>query len=189
MLEAEVSKADMARFNEAMKRFQSEFGKSPLAAVKWAASNLARSLKAGTKSAKEFPQVKSVKGSGSDKRKYWQAVNDIHGGLEHLKWRQKVFSKQEVKRLYRRKRHGLAKRIWGIVLSKVGAGGAASSEGKFADVEKNENAANPSIRMHDLLKYAEDAMTGASVASAVEKAGNSMMKKVDEGLVKSLKGQ
>ncbi len=42
--------------------------------------------------------------------------------------------------------------------------------------------------MHDLLNYAEDALTGASVASAVEKAGNSMMKKMDEGLVKAMKG-
>lgn len=188
MVEAEVSKADMERLNAAMKRFQSEFGKKPLAAVKWAASNLARSLKAGTTAAKEFPQVQATRGSGKDKRKYWQAFNDIHGRLEHLKWRQKTHSKQDVKRIYRRSRHGLAKRIWGIVLSKVGGGGAASKEGKFADVEKQEDTVNPSIRMHDLLNYAEDALTGASVASAVEKAGNSMMKKMDEGLVKAMKG-
>ena len=188
MVDGEVSKVDMERLNAAMKRFQTEFGKTPLAAVKWAASNLARSLKAGTKSAKEFPQVQATQGSGTDKRKYWQAFNDIHGRLERLKWRQKVYRKQDVKRLYRRSRHGLAKRIWGIVLSKIGGGGAASKEGKYADVEKQEDAVNPSIRMHDMLDYAEDAMTGASVASAVEKAGNSMMKKMDAGLVKAMKG-
>ena len=107
MVEAEISKADMTRFNAAMQRFQTEFGKSPLSAVKWAAANLARSLRAGTKSAKEFPQVQATRGSGRDRRKYWQAFNDIHGRLEHLKWRQKVYRKADVKRRYRRSRFGL----------------------------------------------------------------------------------
>ena len=188
MVEAEISKADMTRFNAAMRRFQTEFGKSPLSAVKWAASNLARSLRAGTKSAKEFPQVQATRGSGRDRRKYWQAFNDIHGRLEHLKWRQKVYRKADVKRRYRRSRFGLAKRIWGIVLSKVGSGGGASKDGKFAEVSKDENRLNPSVSMHDTLKYATDALDGTSLASAVEKAGNSMMKKMDADLVKAMKG-
>ena len=189
MIDGEVSQTDMARFAEAMERFQTEFGKEPLEAVKWASQNLARSLKAGTKSAKKFPVVNSARGSGSDKRKYWQAFNDIHNAPEHLKYRQKVYKKGEVKAIYKRSRIGLAKRIWGIILSKTGSGGGAGgSESKYGEVTKDENPRNPSFTLRDLLAYAGEALDGITVAGAAEKAANSMFKKMDDGLVKAMKG-
>ena len=191
MISGEVSQTDMARFTEAMQRFQTEFGKEPLEAVKWASNNLARSLKAGTKSAKKFPVVNSARASGSDKRKYWQAFNDVRNEPEHLKYRQARFKKSEVGAIYKRSRFGLAKRIWGIILSKAGSGrgaGAKGSEAKFADVAKDENPSNPSFTLHDLLSYAVEALDGITVAEASEKAAKSMFKKMDAGLVKAMKG-
>ena len=189
MINGEVSQTDMARFAEAMQRFQTEFGKQPLEAVKWASQNLARSLKAGTKSAKKFPVVNSARGSGTDKRKYWRAFNDIRNAPERLKYRQAKYKKGEVKAIYKRSRFGLAKRIWGIIVSKAGSGGGAGgSEAKYADVAKDENPRNPSFTLPDLLAYAGEALDGITVAGASEKAANSMFKKMDDGLVKAMKG-
>ena len=189
MIAADVSQQDLARFTAAMKRFQDEFGKEPLDAVKWASANLARSLKAGTKKAKQFPEVNSTLGSNGDKRKHWRAFNDIRNAPEHLKYRQAAYRKRDVQSLYKRTRYGLAKRIWGIILSKAGSGGSgASSEGKYAEVSKDLNPRNPSFTLHDSLKYAVDALDGITVADAADKAANSMFKKMDMGLVKAMKG-
>lgn len=189
MISGEVSQSDMARFTEAMRRFQDEFGKEPLEAVKWASANLGRSLKAGTKQAKKFPEVNSTTGSGRDKRKYWQAFNDIRNAPEHLKYRQAAYKKSDVKAIYKRSRHGLARRVWGIILSKAGSGGGGGGkESQYGQVDKNEDRDNPSFILHDLLNYAVEALDGITVAEASDKAAKSMFKKMDDGLVKAMRG-
>ena len=175
MIRAEASAEDIRRFEAAMERFKRECRKSPKQAVSWAAANLARSLKARTAKAKPYPKIVSY--TSAKGVKYWRREDDIKGGL--VGWlRQDRHTRDDARERYRRRKAGLARRMWAYAASK--------SSAEYMEVQRDDGDENPSITFNDRLRYALEAM-GGSMGDAVAASGRAMMKKIDADIARAMR--
>ena len=203
-LTLDFDKADLARFDDTLKRFARERNKSAEQAIKYGVINLIGSLRSSTRIAKERRKVYVPKTKAEKKmrdkfgrRLFYVEGYDANGSLSLAKlW---AFSKKDALRRKATKivNRGLAKLSWGWALKDLYGKNLPQHDvhksgvkilGRTITTRKIKSGSEQAVEIINELNYISKALKTkgkTAVNTAMQRATKSIKKKLDDNLKKA----
>ena len=174
----------MERLRAAMRRVETELGRSSGTALRWAARAVALSVGASTVISKEHRAFERSTTPARKDGKIAYNVTFWKGGKSEIQERLAKSEADLRARVLKIKRRGLASRMWNKYLAPA-AGRGSGRSGYYAVSSKTRaKDSDQFVTMTNSLRYAAIAVKPAEVTTALDRAARGVIQRLEQTLAK-----